>query len=410
VSGDGRSSGSTAALAHHVRRGVRVWRTSGAMGTAQRVARAVHRRVDAGALDFPLLLDDIADSRRLDLPVPARAVDCRRPLHVGWISTPPALRSGGHTTMFRMVSALEDAGHQCTIFLYDRYGGSVSDHELTIRNGWPSVRARVAETGESIVGVDACVATSWPTAHVLARRGRAPMRRLYFVQDFEPSFYPQGAEYALAEDSYRFGFRAITVGHALASLLTKRTGIPASGVDFGCDGDAYHLGPAEPRDGVVFYAKPGVARRGFLLGVLALRELRRRRPDLAIHFVGSPGVRAPFPAIHHGTLSPAELAALYNQTVAGLVLSFTNISLLPDELLACGTVPVVNDSENAPFHLVSEYVRWASPTPSGLADQLLDVLDSPPDPALVAKTASRGSWRSAQAAFVRAVEDETYGE
>ena len=374
------------------------------------MARAVHRRVDAGALDFPLLIDDIADSRQLELPVPAQPVDRGRPLRVGWISTPPALRSGGHTTMFRMVSALEDAGHQCTIFLYDRYGGSMADHEITIRHGWPSVRARVADAREGIADLDACVATSWPTAHVLARWGRVPMRRLYFVQDFEPFFYPRGAEYALAEDSYRFGFRAIAVGHTLASLLTERIGIPAYGVDFCCDSDVYQLGPPEPRDGVVFYAKPSAARRGFLLGLLALGELHRRRPDLAIHFVGAPGVRAPFPAIHHGTLSPADLAALYNRTVAGLALSFTNISLLPDELLACGTVPIVNDSENAPFHLVSEYVRWAPPTPSGIADQLLDVLDSPPDPTRVAETASRGSWRPAQTAFVRAVEDETYGD
>jgi glycosyltransferase involved in cell wall biosynthesis len=312
--------------------------------------------------------------------------------------------------MFRMVSALEDAGHECTIFLYDRYNGNLSDHNATIRRGWPQVRARVADAGNGISDVDACVATAWPTAHVLARRSRTPMRRLYLIQDYEPFFFPRGAEYALAEDSYRFGFRSIAVGHMVANLLREEIGIPSDVVEFGCDDAVYRLGAAEPRNGVVFYTRPSAARRGFLLGILALQELHRRRPDVAIHFVGDPAVRAPFPVTNHGVGSPADLAGLYNRTVAGVALSFTNISLLADELLACGTVPVVNDSEYARADVVSEYVRWASPTPSGIADRLLDVLDSPPDPAHVAESARRDAWRPGQSAFVRAVEDETYGD
>ena len=50
--------------------------------------------------------------------------------------------------MFRMVSALESAGHECTMFLYDRYGGDVREHEETIRRGWPSVRARVVDASK----------------------------------------------------------------------------------------------------------------------------------------------------------------------------------------------------------------------------------------------------------------------
>src|SRR5689334_10120771 len=34
-----------------------------------------------------------------------------QPLTVGWVCTPPSAGSGGHTTMFRMVAALEAHGH-----------------------------------------------------------------------------------------------------------------------------------------------------------------------------------------------------------------------------------------------------------------------------------------------------------
>ena len=59
---------------------------------------------------------------------------------------------------------------------------------------------------------------------MLAARAELPTRRLYFIQDFEPLFYPAGAEYVLAEETYRFGFRAITVGPMLADLLRDRFG------------------------------------------------------------------------------------------------------------------------------------------------------------------------------------------
>jgi hypothetical protein len=390
------------------RRGLRLWQESGPRSVAQRIARVAYQRLDAASLEFPLELESVADSRQLGLAVPTGRVDRARRLRVGWVSTPPAIGSGGHTTMFRMVTALESAGHDCTMFLYDRYGGNVREHEDTIRRGWPAVRARVADAQEGITGVDACVATSWQTAHILARRGRAPMRRLYLVQDYEPFFYPRGAEYAFAEDSYRFGFRCIAVGHMVANLLRERIGVAPDVVEFGCDSDVYRLDERGPRAGVVFYTKPRSARRGFLLGVLALDEVHRRRPEVPIHMLGGPEVPVPFPAIRHGVCSPHESCQIYNRTRAGLALSFTNVSLIAEELLACGTVPVINDSPYARADVQSEYVRWAPPTPSGIADALLAVVDAPPDPKRVADSARDEAWRPAQAAFLRAVEEEMY--
>jgi hypothetical protein len=392
------------------RRGVRLWQESGPRVVAQRIARLAYQQLDAASLEFPLELENVADSRRLSLPLPAEHVDRSRRLRVGWVCTPPGLYSGGHTTMFRMVGALEDAGHDCTMFLYDRFGGDLDAHEATIRRGWPWVRARVADARHGITGVDACVATSWPTAHFLARHGGSPMRRLYLVQDFEPFFYPRGAEYALVEDSYRLGFRCLTVGHMVANVLRDRIGITADVLEFGCDTAVYRLANGAAREGVVFYAKPRTARRGFLLGALGLQEIHRRRPDVPIHLVGDADARVSFPAIIHGVLPPEELARLYNRCRVGIALSFTNLSLLEEELLACGTVPVVNDSPyDFRADVQSEHVRWAPPTPSGIADVVLEIVEAPPDPARVAGSARQEAWRPAQAAFVRSVEEETYG-
>jgi hypothetical protein len=401
-------SGRGEALLTTARRGVRLWREAGGRGVAQRAARVAYKRLDAASLEFPLELANVADSRALSLPVPDGGVERSRPLRVGWVCAPPGLYSGGHTTMFRMVAALEAAGHECTLFLYDRYRGDLQAHEETIRRGWPWVKARVADARGGIGGVDACVATAWSSAHILARHGDAPMRRLYLMQDFEPFFYPRGAEYALVEDTYRFGFRCVAVGHMVAGVLRERIGVEADVVEFGCDTEVYRLEDAGPREGIVFYTKPHTARRGFLLGVLALQEVHRRRPEIPIHSVGDPEVQLPFPATVHGVKPPAELARLYNQCRVGLSLSFTNVSLLAEELLACGTVPVINDSAYARADEQSEHVFWGAPTPSGITDAVLEALDAAPDPLRVAASARQEAWRPGQAVFLRVVEEETY--
>jgi WsaF, C-terminal domain/WsaF, N-terminal domain len=387
-----------------------VLRRDGAQGLARRVARVAYRRLGAAELDFPLELADVADSSGLHLATPARRPARGTPLRVGWVCTPPAPGSGGHTTLFRMVQAVQAAGHTCVLYLYDRFGGDLARHEQVIRQGWPGMRAEVRAVAGGLAPLDAYVASAWPTAHVLAARAELPTRRLYFIQDFEPFFYPQGSEYTLAEDTYRFGFRPITVGTMIADLLADRFGVRPAVADFGCDTSIYRLSNVDgARPGVVFYAKRDVARRGFVLGVLALREFHRRHPEHEIHLFGDAGARVPFPAVNHGTLTPAGLADLYNRCAAGIAMSFTNVSLVPEEMLACGAVPVVVDSRYARAGLTNPYVRWALPTPGALAQALDDAVAKPVATAEVAGSVRARSWEAAQQVTLRTIEDEVYG-
>jgi glycosyltransferase involved in cell wall biosynthesis len=392
------------------REAIRLLQRAGTRGLAQRVARVAYQRLGAAELDFPLELSDVADSRSLRLAAPATSPARGAPLTVGWICTPPAPGSGGHTTFFRMVEAVEAAGHTCVLYLYDRFGGELARHEQVIRQGWPGMRAEVRPVSGGLVPLDAYVASAWPTAHLLASRADLPTRRLYFIQDFEPFFYPQGSEYTLAEDTYRFGFRAITVGTMIADLLADRFGVSAAVADFGCDTSVYRVSNVDgERTGVVFYAKRDVARRGFVLGVLALREFHRRHPDHTIHLFGDATARVPFPAVNHGTLTPARLAALYNECAAGIAMSFTNVSLVPEEMLACGAVPVVVDSRYARAGLSSPYVRWAQPTPGALAEALGEAVGKQASTVEVSASVRARTWESAQQVTLRTIEDEVYG-
>ena len=379
---------------------------------ARRVAQDLSEMFNTHELEFPLLHRDIADSTRLQLTSADGREDFGTPLNVAWLCTPPGPGSGGHTTLFRMVRALESRGHNCSLLLYNRHGSNMVQAEATIRRHWPWLRAKVAPVPDAIEGYDACVASSWDTAHVLASRSAATaMHRFYFIQDYEPFFYPRGSLYSLAEDSYRFGFKNIALGNMVTEVLQENLGVGSVTVPFGCDGEAYSMENYGPRRGVVFYARETADRRGTLLAKLALEEFHDRHPAETIHVYGDPLRSWRIPHRHYGKLTVPQLSRLYNKTLAGLALSFTNISLVAEEMLACGTIPVVNDHPFARKDLSARAVRWAPPTPAGIAQALSAAVENglTVNESVVAASQARKSWIPTQALTTSIIETQVLG-
>jgi hypothetical protein len=370
------------------------FRQEGFTGLVRRAVRRAHQRLDVAALELGLLPEDVADSTALCLRTPP-PVAAGQALRVGWICTPPPPGSGGHTTMFRMVRALEDAGHVCEIVLHDRHGGRTDHHAAVIRSAWPWVRAGVRDVRDGLDGLDVAVATGWESAHVLAKRDKAVVQRAYFIQDYEPMFYPHGTDHTLATDSYRFGFANIALGGMVQQRLSL-LGVPSTQVTFGRDTETYALTNVGPRSGVAFFARPDTPRRGYRLGVLALAEFHRRRPDQEIHVFGADVGDLGFPLTRHGRPTPAQLNELYNRCAVGLALSFTNVSLVPDEMLAAGCVPVVNDTADTRAVFDNDLAEWAVPTPVALAGALERAVErATPESAVAAAASVAGtSWET----------------
>lgn len=321
------------------------------------------------------------------------------PLHVAWVCVPPGEGSGGHTTMFRLVAALEQAGHECVVYLHDRHGWSLDQHRRTVRTWWPWVNAEVRDAAEGIEDAHAVFATAWETAYrVLASPARGA--RFYLVQDFEPWFYPPGSEALLAETTFRFGFHGVTAGRWLAELLRRDYGMQADHFDFGCD-PGYALDSAAERTGVCFFSRPSTPRRAFGLGVAALDLFAARHPEVDIHVFGESAGPLGFEAVDHGLLTPEQLGELYNRCIAGLVLSATNVSLVPHEMLAAGCIPVVNDAEHNRVVLDNPEVVYAPATPFELADALAALVERP--------VPERRAGAEAAAASVRRVTWEQAG-
>ena len=391
--------------------------TEGLARTGRRaLRRAARLLVDRWSLvdqEFPLLPEDVVYQ-------PTVARDHQKPpvtgtLRIGWVCTPPGPGSGGHTTFFRMVQAMESRGHQCTLYLYDPGTDSVGHHRQTIARHWPGLRAEVRSVSEGLDSVDAVVASSWPTAHVIVQRAPERAHRFYFIQDYEPYFYPRGVLYSLAEHTYGFGLTNIALGGMIANVMKAELGFPPEAiVPFGCDTTVYRLldgPPARPRTGVVHYAKRGVDRRGYILAKLALERFHELAPDQEIHIYGDQVNGWSVPVTNHGSLPPQELNELYNRTIAGLAISFTNVSLVPGELLAAGNIPILNKEPFAYGLLTDQDAVWAPPSPEGLAQALADAVHAGNINERAARIAgrSRVGWSATQDAFAAVLESTCSG-
>ena len=332
------------------------------------------------------------------------------PLDVAWVCSPPTPGSGGHTTLFRMVRAFQDAGHRCTVYLLDPHEGELSRHIRRMREGWPELEVEVRDYRSGVHDCHAIFATGWQSAWALLGSDAKGLR-CYLVQDFEPSFYPAGSEYLLAEATYRFGFKGITAGAWLAGLLRERYGMEAVAFDFGCDLAQYRATtPGSARVGVCYYCRPSTPRRAHDVALAGLRLFARARPEVPIHFYGERIPDPDFPVTQHGSLTPAGLNDLYNQCVAGVVLSATNVSLVPHEMLAAGCIPVVNDADHNRIVLDNDEVAYCGATPYELDVTLRRLMDRREEEkqetvAAAAASVSSRSWADAGRRVVDAVSD-----
>ncbi len=221
------------------------------------------------------------------------------------------------------------------------------------------------------------MATGWQTVPAALRLPGA-RARAYLVQDHEPAFYATSAEHEWAAWTYGQGLHCICASPWLAQTVERAYGATASAFDLGVDHAHYGPLPTHRReDLVLFYARAVTPRRAAPLGVLALAELHRRRPELEIALFGDGRPLAtPFPHRHLGVLAPDDLAHAYASATVGMVLSLTNPSLVPTEMLACGlpVVDVASASMLATFGADGP-IRLAAAHPVVLADAIEALVD-----------------------------------
>jgi glycosyltransferase involved in cell wall biosynthesis len=334
------------------------------------------------------------DGERASLSPPSPHDESRHSLHLAWVIPPFRRGSGGHMTIFNIVRELELMGHSCSVWVHDP-GNFIGRPSAVIHNEvvehFSDLRAGVYLGFDDWQGADVAFATGWQTAYPLARLPGCKLKT-YLVQDYEPDFYAASVERMWAEETYRIDFPCITASPWLSDLLRERYGATAVEFDLGVDHHTYR--PLEiPRESstIVFYARQATPRRATALGLMALAEVAARRSGVRFVLFGdTKPLATPFEHELAGVVDEPGLARLYNRATMGLVLSLTNYSRIPKEMMACG-LPVVelrHPSVEAVFGRDGRLIEAAEMTPQAIAERLVTLLDSPERRSRLAAAAS----------------------
>jgi glycosyltransferase involved in cell wall biosynthesis len=316
---------------------------------------------------------DKLDSNRNKLQVEVKG------LIINFLIPQPFKGSGGHTTIFRMMRYLTSVGH--TVNAYVQPGNnfkmqSNSDAQKFADENFFITGAKFYIDKGKFVNSDIFIATSWPTAYIVNNVTNTK-EKFYFIQDFEPYFYPMSSEYKLAENSYRLPLKGITIGQWLTNKLSKDYDLDCDYINFGVDSNLYNFDGKKVSNSekikIVFYARASTPRRGFEIAVKALKLVYEKYKDkIDIILFGGKNLdkdKLNFKYIDKGVLTQKELAKLYKDSHIGLVLSLTNCSLLPLELMAskCAVVDISSETvEGIMQHEVNAIL--AKPYPESIAD------------------------------------------
>jgi glycosyltransferase involved in cell wall biosynthesis len=312
-----------------------------------------------------------------------RVPDLGRALKIGWVVPGLVIGGGGHRNIIRCAYQLQQRGHDVSLYFTDTADDDETIRRLVHAHFYP-FDGHIGVFDAELAGrSDVLMATHWSTVKFAESIKSQVGEIIYFVQDYEPSFYAMGSEHVLAEATYRKGLYAITSGIWCEKVLRNTFAMEADHFQFPIDSSVYFHAEATPRSNrLLFFAKPGVARRCFELGVDALRRFYRLRPDVEIAFFGGDEAaqhKVDFPVRQLGMLRTIhDLADLYRTSRAGIVFSTTNPSLVPYEMMACG-LPVVDlgrPGNEQNYNDRFDIARLVNPDPSIMAIEIAALLDN----------------------------------
>lgn len=274
-------------------------------------------------------------------------------LRLAWFIPDFGIGSGGHLNIFRIIHLLERLSVKSDIYICgnSQWGDPNSVKDIINKYFFPLKSQIHIINNEMTTNIeyDVALATSWQTAYYV-RAFENCIKKVYFVQDFEPYFYAIGSPYSFAEQTYRFGFYGVTAGDWLKEKLSEDYGMKCESFSFSYEKELYMQHEKRDKDTkrVFFYSRPPTDRRGFELGILALNEFCKRNPEVEVVMAGwdVSEYEIPFKHFNAGVVRIEELSHLYSQCDVALILSFTNLSLLPLELMASGCPVVVNVGRN----------------------------------------------------------------
>lgn len=297
---------------------------------------------------------------------------------IAWVMPHPGKGSGGHRTIIQNVNALIRAGYECDIFV-EEDGVSTSERVRQKINEWYEPCTAGVYVGFKFEkDYDLLFATGWQTIEFVKKL--PAKKKAYFIQDYEPWFFPMGDQYLITENSYKYGFLPVTIGKWLAHKMEQEFNTPAEYFDFGADLNVYKpLENVEKENAICYVYQPEKPRRCDYIGLKALKLVKAMRPEVKIYLYGSEQVTRPidFECENLHIIPVEKCNELYNKCKVGICMSASNPSRIPFEMMAAGLPVVELYKENNLYDLPDEGVLLADTTPEAIASAVVNLLDHP---------------------------------
>lgn len=306
--------------------------------------------------------------------------------NIAWFIPQLIEGSGGHRTMLQHAAYLEKMGHTCTIYLEDK-SGKTSGAEV-IHKLFGLKFKDVIYDWNNAQPCDAAVATIWYSAPFVAALP-FDCKRLYFVQDFEAYFNPVGDAYLMAENSYCYGLKPITIGRWLRYKLQNDFAVESYHFEFGANHNIYKRVPTIQKEkAVCFIYQPDKPRRCSRIGIEALGIVKHCMPDVKIYLYGSSiNDNLWFEHENLGLLDLPKCNELYNKCSVGLCISSSNPSRIPFEMMNAGLPVVEVWRENNLYDFSEDAMLLCKQTPESIAAGIMKILN---DADLAASMSSAG--------------------
>lgn len=252
--------------------------------------------------------------------------------------------SGGQTSILRLGSKLSKMGYDVGYAVYKNQ--SKWEMEDCAKSNLADYKGTMYTNKELFsLKSDVVIASSWDTV-AFAKKMKG--YKMYFLQDYEPYFFPFGELFLLANKTYEQGLHMVSLGTWNKEMVLKNCNVtsPVDTIDFPYEAKEY---PNVKRD----YKSYG-SKKEFLVAVYlkyygkrlpcitqyllkeVKGELKKDGINLVIKYFGEDKSFACEGGENLGMLSKSQLFELYKKADFGMVASMSNISLVPYEMLATG--------------------------------------------------------------------------
>lgn len=299
-----------------------------------------------------------------------------RKKRIAWVIPHPGKGSGGHRTIIQNVNALIRHGYECDIYVEEDYISTdriVAEkinqyYELCAANVYVGIKFRQE--------YDLVFNTGWQTIDFV--KSLDCPKKAYFIQDFEPWFFPMGVGYILTENSYRLGYLPVTIGKWLSHKMINEYDNNSRYFDFCADLNVYKpLKNIKKENAICYIYQPEKDRRCDIIALRALKLVKALKPDVKIYLYGSNTQNSvDFESEKLGIIPLDKCNELYNKCTIGLCMSASNPSRIPFEMMAAGLPVVELYKENNLYDFPDNAISLAEPSPEGIATALLQLLNN----------------------------------